>query len=520
MKFLVCLFAACFLVSCQSSNEIDNSKPNIIYILADDLGYGDLSCLNPDSKIITPELDKMADEGMYFTDAHTNSSVCTPTRYGILTGRYAWRSRLKKGVVGGASPHLINPNRTTVADILKTQGYHTAMIGKWHLGWDFHFKSGQPSDAIGFKPDIQEIDYSKPVTNGPDSLGFDYYYGHCGSLDMAPYVYVENGKVTAAPNRVTENKDYKGFWRKGPTGADFIHEQVFPNFINRACDYIKERSKSGKPFFLYLPLAAPHTPILPLDEFKGKSKTNEYGDFVVQMDMHMGQILRALKDAGVDENTMVVFTSDNGCSPRADLEELAAINHNPSYIYRGHKADIYEAGHRVPFIVRWPNSIKAGQKSDVITCVTDLSATVADITGADIPDNVAEDSVSILSALKGNPTQVREATIHHSINGSFAIRKGNWKLIMCAGSGGWSSPKPKEAKMKGLPLIQLYNLKSDPGEKKNLYKSQPKVVAQLYALLKKYVEDGRSTPGAKQANDGSTPFEPKGFEEFKKSLKL
>ena len=186
------------------------------------------------------------------------------------------------------------------------------MIGKWQLGWDFHFKSGQPSDAIGFKPDIQEIDYSKPVTNGPDSLGFDYYYGHCGSLDMAPYVYVENGKVTAAPNRVTENKDYKGFWRKGPTGADFIHEQVFPNFINRACDYIKERSKSGKPFFLYLPCRSYTNS---LDGFKGKSKTNEYGDFVVQMDMHMGQILRAIKDAGVDENTMVIFTSDNGIFP-------------------------------------------------------------------------------------------------------------------------------------------------------------------------------------------------------------
>ena len=407
----------------------------------------------------------MASEGIYFTDAHTNSSVCTPTRYGILTGRYAWRSRLKKGVLGGASNHLINPDRMTVADILKSKGYHTAMIGKWHLGWDFGFSSGQASSGIGFKPDIQKIDYSRPVTNGPDSIGFDYYYGHCGSLDMAPYVYVENGKVTAAPNRVTENKDYKGFWRKGPTGADFVHEEVFPNFINRACDYIKERAKTDKPFFLYLPLAAPHTPILPLEGFKGKSKTNEYGDFVVQMDMHMGQIFKALKEAGVDENTMVVFTSDNGCSPRADFDELDKVGHKPSYIYRGFKAGIYEGAHRVPFIVRWPNGIKAGQSTDVVTCTTDLAATVAEITGASIPDNAAEDSVSILSALKGNPKQVREATVHHSLNGSFAIRQGDWKLIMCPGSGGWSNPKPGEALKKGLPVIQLYNLKKDPSEK-------------------------------------------------------
>ena len=518
MKLILIAILIALTASCTST--VDTSRPNIVYILADDLGYGDLSCLNKDSKIKTPYLDSMAAEGMYFSDAHSNSSVCTPTRYGVVTGRYAWRSRLKKSVIGGASNHLIKTDRFTVADMLKEKGYHTAMIGKWHLGWDFTFKNAAASDGIGFDPKKQHVDYDKPVKNGPDALGFDYYYGHCGSLDMAPYVYVENGKITAAPNRVTENKDYKGFWRKGPTGSDFEHIDVLPNFVNRACDYIGERAKSGQPFFLYLPLPAPHTPILPIDKFKGKSGTNEYGDFVQQVDWHVFQVLDALKKNGIKDNTIVIFTSDNGCSPRADLKELSAINHNPSHIYRGHKADIYEGGHRVPFIVHWPAKIKPGTVSNETICLTDLMATAGEITGASIPDNAAEDSVSFLPALLNKKQQLREATVHHSINGSFAIRKGDWKLILCPGSGGWSSPRPKDAYKQNLPVIQLYNLKSDPAESKNLYLQNKDKVKELYTLLKKYVEDGRSTPGKKQSNEGETVFIPKNFEPLAKELGL
>ena len=521
MKLLSLLLLAVTLASCSSTN-IDTTRPNIIYILADDLGYGDLSCLNENSKINTPHLDSMAAEGMYFTDAHSNSSVCTPTRYGIITGRYAWRSRLKKGVLGGASDHLINTERFTVADLLKSKGYDTAMIGKWHLGWDFTFSKSKADDGIGFDPKSKVIDYSKPVKNGPDSIGFDYYFGHCGSLDMAPYVYVENGKVTAAPDRETENKDFKGFWRKGPTGSDFEHIDVLPKFINKACKYIDDKADSGKPFFLYLPLPAPHTPILPIDKFKGKSGTNEYGDFVQQVDWHVSQILDSLKKNGIKDNTIVIFTSDNGCSPRADFKELSAIDHAPSYKFRGHKADIFEGGHRVPFVVHWPAGIKPGTVSNETICLTDLLATAADITGTTVPDNAGEDSVSFLPALKGQKSDkpLREATVHHSVNGSFAIRKGPWKLILCPGSGGWSEPRPNIAYKKKLPVIQLYNLDDDPAESKNLYLANKSKVKELYNLLKKYVEDGRSTPGKAQANEGKTPIEPKGFEELAKKLGL
>jgi arylsulfatase A len=503
MKQLLLFLITSLVTSCTYASPISSSKPNIIYILADDLGYGDLSCLNENSKIKTANLDKLASEGIYFADAHSGSSVCTPTRYGVITGRYAWRSRLKKSVLWGSSPHLIKPERMTVADLLKKQGYHTAMIGKWHLGWDFTFD------------DKKKIDFSKPVKNGPDANGFDYYYGHCGSLDMPPYVYVENGRVTAAPDRITANKG-KGFWRKGSTGADFKHIDVLPNFFNRAEKYIDERAKAGEPFFLYLPIPAPHTPILPIKQFQGKSKTNLYGDFVMQVDWHVGQIMDNLKKNGLDQNTIVIFTSDNGCSPEANFKELKKFDHQPSYIYRGFKAGIYEGAHRVPFIVHWPKKISAGLVSHETICLTDLMATAADLHNVKLPDNAAEDSVSFLSELLGKKRTkpLREATVHHSINGSFAIRQGDWKLILCAGSGGWSKPN-KALKGKSLPLIQLYNLKKDPSEKNNVYKTQTAKVTQLFQLLEKCVENGRSTPGKTQSNEGKTTFIPKGFDATK-----
>lgn len=495
------------------------AKPNVVFVLADDLGWGDLSCFNSESQISTPHLDRIASAGIRFTDAHSGSAVCTPTRYGIVTGRYSWRSRLKRGVLGGASTHLIDPERHTVADLMKGQGYHTAMIGKWHLGWDFEFSKGGPSERFDLK-NGEIIDYSKPVLNGPDALGFDYYYGHCGSLDMAPYVYVENGRVTAPPDRVTVNQDYKGFWREGPTGSDFDHVQVTPHFVDRACKYIEERSKTGRPFFLYLPLPSPHTPILPIERFMGKSNTNFYGDFVQQVDWHMGQIMDVLEHNGVAKNTLFIFTSDNGCSPRAGFEELESVGHKPGGEFRGNKADIYEAGHRVPFIAHWPDGIRGRSKSDVTLCLTDLYATLADITNAKIPSDAAEDSVSFLPALQGKSKQVREATVHHSINGSFAIRKGDWKLALCPGSGGWSSPTPNEAKQLDLPPVQLFDLGSDPSETTNLYSIYPDKVRELYRLLTAYVEDGRSTPGPKQTNEGDTPIDPAGFATLKAELRL
>jgi arylsulfatase A len=471
-------------------------KPNIVYILADDMGYGDVSCLNASSKIQTRHMDRMAAEGMAFTDAHASSAVCTPSRYSILTGRYNWRSRLKASVLSGWSPHLIEPGRMTVASLLKQEGYHTAMIGKWHLGWDWATADGQPAGE-------DNVDFSKPVSNGPECYGFDYAYGHCGSLDMAPYVYVENGNITAEPDRVTEDTGKFTWWRKGPTGADFQHEDVLPNFTRRSVSYIEERAATGEPFFLYFPLPAPHTPILPTEEFRGKSGTNLYGDFCLMVDDVVGQVMEALERSGVADNTILVFTSDNGCSPEADFEQLGERGHNPSYVFRGHKADIYEGGHRIPLIVRWPDGIKGGAICEETTCLVDLMATCADIVGTKLPDSAGEDSVSNLPVWQGEAMDrsLREATIHHSVNGSFSIRRGKWKLEMCAGSGGWSYPKPGEA-CEGLPPIQLYDLEADIGEKQNVYDKHPDVVAELKALLTKVVTDGRSTPGEKQGNAG------------------
>lgn len=473
-------------------------KPNIIYILADDMGYGDLSCLNKRSKINTVHLDKLAGDGMVFCDAHASSAVCTPSRYSILTGRYNWRSRLKQGVTFGYDKPLIDPQRMTVASLLKNNDYSTACIGKWHLGWTWP-KNGDAAE---------DVDYTKPIKDGPTAIGFDYFFGIAASLDMPPYVYIENEKPTAIPDRVITQSEGKKFWREGPIAPDFTHSDVLPKLTEKAVDFIDQNSRKDHPFFLYFALPAPHTPILPNPEFAGKSGTNEYGDFCLHVDDVVGRIMEALDKAGISDNTILIFTSDNGCSPMADYEELAGYDHNPSYIFRGHKADIYEGGHRIPLIVRWPARIQKGSSTDETVCLADLLATCADITGTAIPDNAGEDSVSNLPLWNGSTLNksLREATVHHSIDGSFSIRKGPWKLEMCPGSGGWSYPQPGK-ECEGLPPIQLYNLADDISECHNVYEDNPEIVEELKSLLTQYVERGRSTPGTKQNNVGGLAWE-------------
>lgn len=470
----------------------EHKNPNIVFILADDLGYGDVYALNKDSKLTTTNIDRLAKNGVVFTDAHSSSAVCTPTRYGILTGRYNWRSTLKSGVLNGYSTALIPSERKTLPSILKEKNYLTACIGKWHLGWTW--------DNIGKGKD--SINFSKPIKNGPTTLGFDYFYGISGSLDMDPYVYVENDRPTALPNRITENKGMKT-WRKGPTASDFDHQQTLPNLIDHAEKYIAEKSKNDDPFFLYLPLTAPHTPILPDKNYQGKSGLNAYGDFVLMVDEMVGRVMDALEKAGITENTLLVFTSDNGCSPSANFEELQSKGHNPSYIFRGHKADLFDGGHRIPCIVTWPAKIKAHLVSQTI-CLNDFMATFSALTGYQLKDNEGEDSYNILPLLlKSSPQKtIREATVHHSIDGNFTIRKGEWKLLFSAGSGGWSYPKSNDKIIKSLPPYQLYNLKSDPSESKNLCDQYPEKVNELRSLMLKYIAEGRSTPGAPQKNDG------------------
>lgn len=490
LKGMACTTAWAVLPGCASfrpGGTGTGASPNIVYILADDLGYGDVSALNEKCAWKTRHIDRLAREGMVFTDAHSGSAVCTPTRYGVLTGRYCWRTRLKRGVLNGYSAPLLEPGRMTVASLLRRNGYTTACIGKWHLGVAWA-RSG---------PEGKKVDFTRPLTDGPVHHGFDYSFIVPASLDMGPYVYVENDRATAVPTRTTERKDPYGWWRKGLTADDFVHEETLPLLAEKAAAFIEGQAKKGGPFFLYLPLTAPHTPILPTKEFQGKSGINPYGDFVLEVDHVVGRVLAALDGAGVSENTLVVFTSDNGCSPQANFPVLAEHGHHPSYVFRGHKADIFEGGHRIPFLARWPGRVKAGAACDETICLTDLLRTCAGLLGEKLPEEAGEDSYDLTPLLLGRPHPVplREATVHHSINGSFSIRQGKWKLELCPGSGGWSRPTPKEAKKRNLPPVQLYDLTKDVSERKNLYAGHPEVVARLKALLAKYVRQGRSTPG-------------------------
>ena len=505
---IVC--CACFCAVDEKVIAADASlRPNILFVLCDDLGYGDVRCLNPNGKIATPNMDRLAREGMIFTDAHTSSAVCTPTRYGLMTGRYNWRSRLQTHVLGGLSPRLIEQDRMTVASMLKARGYHTACVGKWHLGMDWARIDGKQITELGIEPVSQNrnVDYSQPIKNGPNSVGFDEYFGISGSLDMVPYTYIENDRVVALP---TDDREFAMMFgrkgrntRLGPAAPGFDATNVLPDFTKRAISVIERQAadaKQGKPFFLYLPFASPHTPVLPTAEWLGKSGLNPYADFVMQQDACLGQLLETLDRNGLTDNTLVVFTSDNGCSPEAKFDELLAKGHNPSHVFRGHKADIYEGGHRVPFLVRWPGRVKPGTTTEQLTCLTDFMATAADIVGSKLPENAAEDSISFLPTLLGQgDTPSRTTLVSHSINGSFAIRDGLWKLCLCPGSGGWSAPRPGQ-KAADLPPVQLFNLRDDIGEKTNLHDQHPEVVERLTVLLNKYVADGRSTSGAPQKN--------------------
>ena len=474
--------------------------PNIIVILADDQGFGDVTALNSESKIPTPNIDRIANEGMIFEDGHSSSSVCTPTRYSILTGRYHWRTHLQKGVLGGYSKPLISQGRMTIASMLKKHGYQTAAIGKWHLGWDWPLKDGGTADDQGnfstaFK-DGWNVDYEAPIKNGPNDLGFDYFFGISASLDMPPYVFVRN----RIPTQIATVE--KAFHRKGPAGKDFEAVDVLPTITKETVEFIDKNANQDAPFFVYFPLNAPHTPILPTKQWQGKSGVNNYGDFTMQVDWTVGQVLEALDRNQIVDNTLIFFTTDNGCSPAAKIAELEKAGHDHNYIYRGHKADIFEGGHRVPFLARWPAKVKAGSRTKQMVGQFDILATAAEIVGASIPSDAAEDSLSFLPALTGNATKpIRTSIVSQSIGGQFAIRDGNWKLCLCPGSGGWSQPRPGRVNLSKYPAVQLYDLAKDPGEETNVQEQHPQQVEKMKSALRAIIDNGRSTPGPNLKND-------------------
>jgi arylsulfatase A-like enzyme len=456
-------------------------KPNLVLILADDLGYGDPRCYNAASKVPTPNLDRLAAQGLRFTDAHTPCAVCTPTRYGLLTGRYCWRTRLKRGVLQGYSPALIEPGRLTLASLLKRHGYATACVGKWHLG-------------LG---DRDKTDYDKPLSPGPNAVGFDYFFGIPASLDMPPYVFVENERVTEAPTATVGDSAMrrhggKGFWRAGAIAPGFKHADVLPKITEKALAWLAKQSK-GRPFFLYFALTAPHTPWLPTPEYEGKSGAGPYGDFVAQVDAVAGRVLQALDDARLADDTLVIFTSDNGAHwLPSDIEKW---KHRANDGLRGQKADIWDGGHRVPFIVRWPGRVPAGKTSDELICLTDVLATAAALIGDKLPPGAGEDSFDILPVLLGKKREgaVREAVVHQSGDGTLGIRQGPWKLATALGSHGFSAPRNIQPRPGG-PQGQLYNLAGDSTEQHNLWLEKPEVVKRLSGLLEKYKADGRSRP--------------------------
>jgi arylsulfatase A len=470
-------------------------KPNIVVILADDLGYGDVQCYNRErGKIPTPNLDKLAAQGMRFTDGHSSSAVCTPSRYSILTGRYHWRTELQRGVLDGYSRPLIAPGRLTLADLARERGYATACIGKWHLG----------------------MVMPTPLTNGsiqsgPTTNGFDYFFGISASLDMPPYAFIENDRFTEPP---TTGKsllviDGNENTRHGPAAPGFESVQVLPAFTRKSVEWIQ--AQKDRPFLLYLALTSPHTPLAPTKEWKGRSGMGDYADFVMQTDADVGEVLRVLESTGAAGQTLVILTSDNGCAPyigtavskdpRDSYDKMGAVadlektGHYPSGPLRGYKADVWEGGHRVPFIVRWPKVVRAGSVCDQLVHQTDLMATVAEIVGVKLPDNAGEDSFSLIPLLKGEDKSIRDNAVSASVGGTPAVRSGSWKYIPAPGSGGWSKGGDQSQP------VQLYNLADDVGETKNLAAAMPEKVVEMQALLEKLIADGRSTPGVKQPND-------------------
>jgi arylsulfatase A len=486
------------------------NNPNIVIILADDLGYGDLGCYNKDSKIPTPNLDALAGEGMRFTDAHAPASVCSPTRYALLTGRYAWRTKLQRGVLGPWGTPLIAPDRITVASLVGRDGYVSACIGKWHLGWDWPTRDGEPP-LVG-QDRLSNVDFSQSLTGGPTTRGFDRYFG-TDVPNYPPYCYIENDRTVGIPSEANRPE----FNRPGPMLPGWQWVDIMPELTARAVKFITTSASASprRPFFLYLPLTAPHYPVVPAAKYQGRSQAGDYGDFVAQVDDTVGQVLAAIARAGVADNTLVIFTSDNGPEITGEVrpgayDRARQFQHYSMGSLRGTKRDLWEGGHRVPFLARWPGRIEPGSMSDETICHVDLLATVAAILDVTLPDNAGEDSYSLLPVLRGQRRDrpIREATVHHSGSGRFAIRRGDWVLI--AGPGGednggtsgepeWFKRERSYAALESGPA--LYDLRHDLAERDTLYTQKPEVVRDLKALLEKYLRDGRSTPGKPQTND-------------------
>ena len=504
---------AWILSGCTGHSVTRNTAPpNILIIFADDMGYGDVSCLNPESGINTTAIDELAGHGVIFTDAHASASVCTPSRYGLLTGRYAFRSESGNRVVSGFNGPVIEKDRETIASLLKKAGYRTACIGKWHLGVTWQTKDRSENVIFDRRTGYSNVDYQSEILSGPKDYGFDYSFILPASLDMPPYLFIRDHKITDPkitltseryPRRLdntvyawdkkhtTEQDIYWGkgvWWREGEISASFKIENCLQEIINEGISYIEQhtRENAGNPFFLYLPLTAPHTPWTPSDTFRGKSSAGTYGDFVMDVDYGVGRIVEKLRLTGLYENTIIIFSSDNGAY--WPDEEIALTHHDSNWGRRGQKGDVWDGGHHIPLIISWPEKIKHTSYYEHLVSLTDLFATIADLTGLEKDKGSGEDSFSFLPVLEGDMSELtRTSMIHNSSGGMFSIRDVTWKFIDGLGSGGFTAPGRIEP-VPGGARGQLYRIRIDSLESINLYLEYPDTVEMLMNDLKEEKE--------------------------------
>jgi len=486
-----------------------DESPNIVVILADDFGVGDIQAHYPNNKIPTPCLDKLVRQGMSFTDAHSPSAVCSPTRYGLLTGRYSWRTQMQEWVIAAYEPPLIQKEVLTLPEFLRDNGYQTACIGKWHLGWDWAGPQKPTMDVL--KRNAQKHltwDFTKPIGGGPNARGFDYYFGVV-LPNMPPFCWIENDRVTELPTEKYKHEVPEGFvvmprsFEGSPMAPGWKFENIMPELTKRSVKYIHDHANDDKPFFLYVSQTSPHEPVVPSEQFRGKSGIAPIADFVMETDWSAGQVIQAIDDAGIAENTIVIFTADNGHSHYTGWGELIAAQHMPSGPYRGHKGDVWEGGHRVPMIVRWPNKVSANSKSNAMVCLTDLFATCADVVQKELPKDCAQDSFSFLGvATSDNDSKPSRSTmVNHSNFGEFAYRNGNWKLVYRLGGKNLNASRGKPT------VAELYDLSTDVNEAKNLASKHSKKVTELTAELDTLIQSGASRPNAIGKNDCNVRFD-------------
>ncbi len=499
------LLGAC-IVFCSPQAGSSKEPPNIVLILADDFGVGDIQAHYPNNKIPTPNLDRLVRQGMSFTDAHTPSAVCTPTRYGLLTGRYAWRTRLQEWVLAAYEPPLIAKQRPTLPGFLSEHGYFTAGIGKWHLGWQW--PGPQPSRMTEQRNGQKNLswDFTQRIGGGPTHRGFDYFFG-VDLPNMPPFTYIDRDRTVPLPTAKYQVDTSEGVvlprhFAGAPMAPGWRFQSILPELTERAVRLIHDRAKLDQPFFLYFSMTSPHEPIVPSPRFRGKSGIAPIADFVMETDWSAGEIIKAVEEAGIADNTIVVFTADNGHSHYTGWEKLVAAGHQPSGPYRGHKGDIWEGGHRVPLVVRWPGHVAPASTSSQLVCLTDFFATFAELTGEKLPPTGAEDSLSFLAALAGKQAPHRRTSVvSHSNFGEFAYRQGPWKLI-------FKMSGRNLRQSRGRPTItQLYNLESDIAEQQDLAQTQPMLVKQLTQSLRELVDRGSTRLDRTSKNDTQIRFD-------------